>query len=61
MFAIVSNKNEVVAVAATKDVASTALRDGQSVVRAETVCPPHMLFAIREGSDGLCDWIHWHQ
>jgi hypothetical protein len=61
MFAVVSDKNEVVAVAATKDLASTVLSDGQSVVRADTVCSLCMLREIRSGAYGLCDWIYWHQ
>jgi hypothetical protein len=61
MFAVISDKNEVVAVAATKDLASTLLNDGQSVVPADTVCSPHLLCEIRDGADGLCDWIYWHQ
>jgi len=61
MYAIVSDENEVVAVTATKEVASTILMDDQFVVRANTVCPPQMLAQILEGSDGLCDWIYWRQ
>jgi hypothetical protein len=61
MFAVVSDKNEVIAVATTEYSASTLLEEGQTVVRADTVCPPHMLDAIHEGSEGLCDWIYWHR
>ena len=49
MFAIVSDENEIVVVAATKDLASTVISDGLSVIRADTVCSPQMLCEIRRG------------